>query len=62
MGGGYFENFVDSLGIQPDIWIRINPLRTILKNPKGFDFSIGINYMKEFRYAVGLSIPFRSIY
>jgi len=62
MGGGYFENFVDSLGIQPDIWLRINPLRTILKNPKGFDFSIGINYMREFRYAVGLSIPFRSIY
>lgn len=62
MGGGYFESYVDSLSIQPDIWIRFNPLRTLLKTPKGFDFSIGVNYMKGFRYGVGLSIPFRGIY
>lgn len=62
MGGGYFESYVDSLSIQPDIWIRFNPLRTFLKTPKGFDFSVGVNYMKGFRYGVGLSIPFRGIY
>jgi len=62
MGGGYLESYFDSLSIQPDIWIRFNPLRTLLKTPKGFDFSIGVNYMKGVRYGVGLSIPFRGIY
>ena len=62
MGGGFFESYIDSLSIQPDIWIRFNPLRTFLKTPKGFDFSVGVNYMKGFRYGVGLSIPFRGIY
>ena len=62
MGGVFVENFRDSLNFKPDIWIRINPLRTLLKTKQGFDFSIGINYMDEFRYAVGLSIPFGGIY
>ena len=62
MGGFFVENFVDSLSLKPDIWIKVNPLRTLLKTDKGFDFSVGVNYMKGFRYAVGLSIPFGGIY
>ena len=63
MGGAFVENHIDSLSLQPDIWVKINPLRILLKTQNGFDFSLGVNYMKkEFRYAVGLSIPFGGIY
>lgn len=62
MGGFFIESFQDSLSLKPDVWIKINPLRTLLKTNRGFDFSIGVNYMNEFRYAVGLSIPIRGIY
>ena len=59
MGGGFFETYSDKLSIQPDIWVKVNPLRILLKTEKGFDFSLGLNYMKGFRYGVGVSIPFR---
>lgn len=62
MGGFFIESFQDSLSLKPDVWIKINPLRTLLKTNRGFDFSFGVNYMNEFRYAVGLSIPIRGIY
>lgn len=63
MGGAFIENHIDSLSLKPDIWVKINPLRILLKTQSGFDFSLGVNYMKkEFRYAVGLSIPFGGIY
>lgn len=62
MGGGFIQNFNDSLSIKPDIWLKINPLRILLKTERGFDFSLGINYMEKFRYGVGLSIPFGGIY
>jgi hypothetical protein len=62
MGGFFIQSYSDSLTLKPDLWIKINPLRTILKTDRGFDFSIGINYMEEFRYAIGLSIPIRGIY
>lgn len=62
MGGFFIESFVDSLSLKPDLWLKINPLRTFLKTSNGFDFSIGVNYMKDFRYAFGLSIPLGGIY
>ena len=62
MGGAFVESYYDSLSLKPDIWIKVNPLRILLKQSSGVDFSVGINYMKEFRYAVGLSIPFGGIY
>lgn len=58
MGGGFVESYVDSISFKPDLWIKINPLRILLKTNRGVDFSVGVNYMKDFRYAVGLSIPF----
>lgn len=57
MGGGYVQSFRDSLDFKPDIWLKINPLRFLLKTNRGFDFSVGVNYMEEFRLGVGLSIP-----
>ena len=63
MGGAFIENHIDSLSLQPDVWLKINPLRILLNTQNCFDFSLGVNYMKkEFRYAVGLSIPFGGIY
>lgn len=62
MGGFFIESFVDSLSLKPDIWIKVNPLRCILNTNTGFDFSLAINYMKDFRYAIGLSIPLGGIY
>jgi hypothetical protein len=58
MGGAYVQSFRDSLSFKPDIWIKVNPLRLLLKTNRGFDFSVGVNYMEEFRLGVGLSIPF----
>ena len=62
MGGTYVQTFRDSLSFKPDIWIKVNPLRFLLKTNRGFDFSIGLNYMEEFRMGIGLSIPFGGIY
>lgn len=58
MGGAYVQSFRDSLSFKPDIWIKVNPLRFLLKTNRGFDFSVGVNYMEEFRLGAGLSIPF----
>jgi hypothetical protein len=58
MGGAYVQSFRDRLDFKPDIWIKVNPLRFLLKTNRGFDFSVGVNYMEEFRLGVGLSIPF----
>ncbi len=62
MGGVFVESYVDSLKLQPDIWIKINPIRMLTKKRDHYDFSLGINYMKGFRFGVGLSIPFGGIY
>jgi len=62
MGGFFIESFVDSLSVRPDIWVKVNPLRCLLKTNQGFDFSVAVNYMKDFRCAVGLSIPLGGIY
>ena len=57
MGGAFVQSYYDSLALKPDIWIKVNPLRCLLKTNSGVDFSVAVNYMQEFRYAVGLSIP-----
>ena len=62
MGGIFPESYRDSITIQPDVWLKIHPLRILLKTDKGADLSLGINYMKGFRYGIGISIPFRGIY
>jgi len=62
MGGAFVKTYVDSLSFKPDIWFKIYPLRIITNTKKGFDFTIGVNYMDKIRYGVGLSIPFGSIY
>ena len=63
MGGGYIESFIgDSIKLQPDIWVKIYPLRIVTNTSEGFDFIFALNYMKEFRYGFGITIPFRGIY
>jgi hypothetical protein len=61
MGGAFIESFTDSLGLKPDIWLKVYPLRMITK-AQGFDFVFGVNYMDGFRYGVGISIGVRGIY
>lgn len=62
MGGIFAESYYDSVSVKPDIWLKVYPFRILLKTNKGPDLTLGINYMNEFRYGVGLSIPFRGIY
>lgn len=63
MGGGYIETFSrDSVKVQPDLWVKIYPLKIITNTNDGFDFIIAVNYMKGFRYGLGVSIPFGGIY
>lgn len=62
MVGGFIENYVDSLKIKPDLWLKVYPLRLATKTNEGFDLIFALNYMNEFRYGVGITIPFGGIY
>ena len=59
MGGTYLENFIDNSKFQPDVWVKIYPLRILLDVERGPDFTLGVNYMNGINYGIGLSIPFR---
>jgi hypothetical protein len=58
MGGVFLENFIEDKELQPDVWVKIYPLRIILDVKEGPDFTLGVNYMNGINYGVGLSIPF----
>jgi len=62
MLGTYIASKDNYLGFKPDVWVKVYPLRILLNNDKGFDFSVGMNYMDGVRGAVGISIPLRGIY
>ena len=62
MGGAFIESYVDKIELQPDVWIKVYPLRIITNTERGFDFTFGVNYMKGFRFGVGIAIPFDGIY
>jgi hypothetical protein len=62
MGGAFIENFIDKIEAQPDIWIKVYPLRILTNTKRGPDFTVGLNYMKGFRLGVGIAIPFGGIY
>lgn len=62
MAGGFVENFRDSIKVQPDIWVKVYPLRIFTNTKEGFDFILCVNYMKKLNYGVGISIPFGGIY
>jgi hypothetical protein len=59
MGGVFLKTYVDKIEYAPDVWVKIYPLRIITKTEKGFDFTIGVNYMEGTRYGIGVVIPFR---
>lgn len=63
MWGGYVENIsVDTVRYQPDLWLKIYPIRILTDTKEGLDFILAVNYMKGFRYGVGITIPFHGIY
>jgi hypothetical protein len=58
MGGVFVKNAsVSKIEYVTDVWLKIYPLRALLKTPRGPDFAVGINYTDELRVGVGLSIP-----
>lgn len=62
MGGAFIENYVDKIELKPDVWVKIYPLRILTNTKRGFDFTVGVNYMNTFRVGVGIAIPFDGIY
>jgi hypothetical protein len=56
-----YVNF-DGPELSPDIWVKIYPIRMITHEKTNMDFAVGINYMDGFRFGIGLSIPYGSIY
>ena len=62
MGGAYIESYFDEVELTPDIWVKVYPIRMITKDKTSLDFALGVNYMDGFRFGVGVSIPYGSIY
>ena len=58
MGGAFLQSYYDHIGLTPDIWVKIYPIRLITKNSKSMDFSLGLNYSDGFRFGVGISISY----
>jgi hypothetical protein len=59
MAGVFIETYIDEVKTKPDVWVKVYPIRILTKTEKGFDFTVGVNYMEGFRYGVGVVIPFR---
>lgn len=62
MGGAYLKTYFDRVEMTPDIWVKIYPIRMMTGDKSSLDFAVGINYMDGFRFGIGLSIPYGSIY
>jgi hypothetical protein len=62
MGGAYIKSYFDEVELTPDIWVKIYPIRMITKDKTSLDFALGVNYMDGFRFGIGVSIPYGSIY
>ncbi len=62
MGGAYIKSYFDEIELTPDIWVKVYPIRMITKDKTSLDFALGINYMDGFRFGIGVSIPYGSIY
>jgi hypothetical protein len=62
MGGAYIKSYFDEVELTPDIWVKVYPIRMITKDKTSLDFALGVNYMDGFRFGIGVSIPYGSIY
>jgi hypothetical protein len=62
MGGVFIKSYFDEVEFTPDIWVKVYPIRMITKDKTSLDFALGINYMDGFRFGIGVSIPYGSIY
>lgn len=58
MAGAFIQNYITSVELTPDVWLKLYPIRMFSKDKKILDFSLGVNYSDGFRYGVGLSFPF----
>lgn len=58
MGGVFAETFVDRIEFEPDIWVKVYPLRALTNLKRIPDVTVGVNFMKGVRYGFGISIPF----
>ena len=58
MGGVFAETFVDRIEFEPDIWVKVYPLRLLTNLKRIPDVTVGVNFMKGVRYGFGISIPF----
>jgi hypothetical protein len=56
MGGIYGDYLTLYSNVKPDLWIKINPIRTLIKSDAIFDLSFAINYSQNINYGVGVSI------
>jgi hypothetical protein len=62
MAGAFIASKQDELTFEPDVWVKIYPLRILTNTSKGFDFVVAVNYMENFRWGFGISIPSQGIY
>lgn len=62
MFGVNIKNMENTFTYKPEVFIKINPLRIILKTDRLPDLSVLVSYGNKFDYGFGLSIPFQGIY
>ena len=58
MVGAFIQNYITSVELIPDVWVKLYPVRMFSKDKRIADFCLGVNYSDGFRYGVGLSFPF----
>jgi hypothetical protein len=58
MGGVFAETFVDRIEFNPDVWVKVYPLRILTGAKRIPDVTLGVNFMQGIRYGFGVSIPF----
>jgi hypothetical protein len=56
MGGIYGDYLTLYSNVKPDLWIKINPIRTLIKSDAILDLSFAINYSQNINYGIGVSI------
>jgi hypothetical protein len=56
MVGIYGDYLTLYSNVKPDLWIKINPIRTLIKSDAILDLSFALNYSQNINYGVGVSI------
>lgn len=57
--GGVYGNYIGLYSnLNPDVWIKVNPIRILTDNDTIFDLSLGLNYSEDINYGFGISIRY----